>query len=211
MQQAASLSDAACFMVLVVSVLIDMCRLFPDWLGDRLAFIGYLAAVAVGFKNSGLFENIRSFIDTVAAAPRGILDVPLTRGMAQVGPQVLALVVLLVTIGAMWPNRHASGSNTPMKAPPGAMLASVRSTASGIMGSLSSIEFSHFRQRHDFRAIFRAAFPGTVNLGMVGLAVLFIACASMAGTGLAGIMNSAIEHDVNLAATLIHPLMGRVA
>lgn len=217
MSNAATLSDSACFMILVVSVLIDMCRLFPAWLGDRLAFIGYLASIAIGFKNSGLFETIRGFIDGVAAAPQGLWDIPITRGCAQTGPQLVALIVMLITFGAMVPVRWSKwfGTFAQIQFADFRGLIGKGNSPNAIMkvtGPPGKVTGPPGTAPHPgARTWFRSLFPGTVNLGMVAVAVLFIVSASLAGSGVAGLMNRAIEIDVNTAAHLITPLLSKVA
>jgi hypothetical protein len=61
------------------------------------------------------------------------------------------------------------------------------------------------------RGMFRALFPGKVNLGMVAVAILFIVSASFSGFGLGRLMNSAINLDVTVASNLVSPLLGAIA
>jgi hypothetical protein len=194
------MSDAATFIILCAAMLVDVCQLLFRWLGDRLAFLGYVAAIAAGFANSGLFDTIKGFIDTAFAFPSTVWNIPLTRGMADAGPAALSWIVLILTGAALMPSRWTT-----------------------LGGRLASLDFADLRgliparggpggqlkgppgvaPMPGARGVLRRIFGGQVNLGMVGLAVLLIVAGATIHSGAGDFIRGFIAWDVNL--------MGKIA
>lgn len=192
-------SDSAVFVVLVMAVLIDICGLFPTWIGDRLAFIGYVAVFSAGFTNSGLAglvnTTISGFFDFVVT----IYDAPVTRGAKIMGPQILAGFVLLMVIGAFAPVKwsrllgtfaHINFSDLRHK-----RAGTVRTVAAGA-------EMKGPPAQSFMGGFMKKLFPGTVNIGMVVLAILFVSSNATVGGGVGTAMTNMINASQSIGNSM---------
>lgn len=194
------MSDSAIFVILVFAVLVDMCGLFPTWIGDRLAFIGYLAALSAGFNNGGIASVVNGVVNGFFSFIVSMYDAPITRGAAAIGPQILAGFILLVTIGAFAPVRWSK-----------------------LLGTFAHVNFSDLKykrapnqaqmkgpaviQQSSFAAGFiKKLFPGTVNIGMVILAVLLVSSNATVSGG----VGTSIDRIITASQTVGNNLSGPI-
>ena len=197
------MNDSAIFVILVFAVLVDMCGLFPVWIGDRLAFIGYVAALSAGFDNGGISSVINNLINGFFSFIVQLYDAPITRGAQAIGPQIIAGFVLLVTIGALAPPKW-----------------------SRILGTFAHVNFSDLRYKKGANhsqmkgpmpatasfgsGFFKKLFPGTVNIGMVILAVLFISSNAIVSGGVGASINGGIEWSHTIGNTISSPIVNAI-
>jgi hypothetical protein len=210
--QASAASDTAmaevAFITLVLSVLIDCWGIGgPRWapIFDRLAFLGWIVVWAVGFAGTGLTGLIAGLVTGVFEAIAGLWHAPLFEGGVLVAPHLLAWAVGLIAVGAMAPERWR------------------------FLGHLSKIKFEHLRTagtaamastgitRAGPAAPVRAGggwlrkmFPGSVNFGMVALALLFVTGATVIEGGIASAMNAGVQRDIQFMVWATHPLLGQI-
>jgi hypothetical protein len=190
------MSPEGAFLTLVLAVLIDTwgiggAKFAP--LFDRLAFIGWVAVFAVGFEGAGLTEMVNGTVNGLFAGVAGLWNAPLWRGAVVIGPQIIGWVVAAVTVGAMLPQR-------------------VR-----VLGQLSRLQFAHLRQggsrggagRGDATGggWVRKLFPGSVNLGLVALALLLVTTTATVHGGIGTAMHWGVNTSVAIAAGIVHPLL----
>lgn len=197
------LSPEGAFLSLVGAVVIDTWALGGPRFApvmDRLAFIGWVACWQVGFAGSGLTGLISGAVTGAFAMVASIWDYPLFVGAMHIGPQILGLVVLAITLGAMAPAKIK------------------------FLGRLSNIQFSHLKQVGS-SAMARTGmardpslpapsagwvkklFPGSVNLGTVALALLFVTAATVITGGLGAANQWGVDRCVQVCATITHPLL----
>lgn len=196
------------FLALVLSVMIDTWGIGgPKWapVFDRLAFVGWIVVWAVGFAGTGLTGLIAGLVTGVFSMIAGLWHAPLFVGAMLIGPQLLAFAVAAVAAGAMVPERWR------------------------FFGHLSRIKFDHLRQAGTnamaatgiSRAgapagparsggVLKKLFPGSVNVGMVALALLFVTGATVVEGGLATAMNAGVQKDVQFVVWATHPLIAQI-
>jgi hypothetical protein len=56
----------------------------------------------------------------------------------------------------------------------------------------------------------RKMFPGSVNFGMVALALLFVTGATVIEGGIASAMNAGVQRDIQFMVWATHPLLGQI-
>lgn len=189
-------------LAIVLGVLIDTWGIGGPRYGplfDRLALIFWVAGIDRGFAGSGLTETIKGFITGVFAAAAGMWDAPLFVGLAYLGPQLIALLTAALALGIILPKRIK------------------------IVGRLSDIEVSHLRQASDAAmantgvsrtggppakgGLMKKLFPGTVNFGMVALALLFVTTSTMITGGVATGMAKGIDACVAISTWAATPVL----
>lgn len=188
-------------LAIVCGVLIDTWGLGgPRYapLFDRLALIFWVAGIDRGFAGSGLTETIQGFITGVFAAASTMWDAPLFVGLAYLGPQLIALLTAALALGIIMPKRVK------------------------ILGRLSDIEVSHLRQVGEAAmtntgvtrsggqgrgGLLKKLFPGTVNFGMVALALLFVTTSTMITGGVATGMSKGIDACVSISTWCAYPIL----
>ena len=198
------MTDSAVFVILVFAVLVDMCSLFPTWIGDRLAFIGYVAALSAGFTNGGLSALVNNLVNGFFSFVVQMYDAPVTRGAQAIGPQILALFVLLVTVGAFAPPKwhkvlgtfaHVNFSDLKYKRAPNA----------------AQMKGPEVVRQSSFAAGFmKKLFPGTVNIGMVVLAVLLVSSNATVSGGVGTGITNIISWSQNIGNNISGPIVRSV-
>jgi hypothetical protein len=200
-----ALSPEGAFLSLVLAAAVDTWaiggpRLAP--LFDRLAFVGWVACWQVGFQGAGLTGRISGIVTGAFTLLAGVWDYPLFVGAVHIGPQILALVVLAITIGAMAP--------TKVK----------------FLGKLSNIQFEHLRQAgtaamartgmgagapgvapRASSGLIRKIFPGSINIGMVALALLFVTSATVVTGGFGSAATWGVAQCIAVCSAITRPLL----
>lgn len=196
------------FITLVLSVLVDTWGVGGPRLSglfDRLAFLGWIVVWAVGFAGTGLTGLIAGLVTGVFRALAGVWHAPLFEGAVLVAPHLLAWTVAAIAVGAMAPERWR------------------------FLGHLSKIKFEHLRQAGSQAMAatgipragapaparagggwFRKLFPGSVNFGLVALALLFVTGATVIEGGIASAMNAGVQKDITFMVWATSPLIGQI-
>lgn len=197
------LSPEGAFLSLALAAAIDTWALGGPKLAplmDRLAFIGWVACWQVGFQGSGITAMLSGLVTGAFQMLAGIWDYPLFVGAVHIGPQLIALAVFALTIGLMAPAKWK------------------------VFGKLSNIQFSHLRQAGSAAlartgmardpslappstGLWKKIFPGSINLGMVSLALLFVTGATVITGGLGSANQWGVERCVQVCALLTRPIL----
>lgn len=179
---------------------------------DRIAFIGWTAAATVAVDGLGLAGLLTGTLSGACDAAAGLVPSPLWAGIAHVLPQVIGLVAFAVILGCLLPARmagplghlgrldfsdldvvgRARGGGAP-RGGPGAPGGGAPSGGAPSGGSVAVLA--------------RRLFPGKINVGMIGAAVLLVVLAPTIRGGAGGGMRWLIWACVSIAQALVGPLL----